>query len=164
MWFIRRDRLQRGGPIMQLTKFSDYSLRVLMFLARHHGAHTTIRDIADAHQISESHLMKVVHQLAKRGYINTVRGKGGGISLARPPADISIGAIIRDVEPLAPVECFVPDYDGACKLYPNCGLRGALHAAQSSFLTTLDEYRLSDVVRPKGSGGSRAAATASQRD
>jgi len=138
---------------MQLTKFSDYSLRVLMFLAQRHGGHTTIRDIADAHQISESHLMKVVHQLAKRGYIKTVRGKGGGISLARSPAEVSIGAIIRDVEPLAPVECFVPDYDGACRLYPNCGLRGALHAAQSAFLTTLDEYRLSDVVRPATRSG-----------
>ncbi len=137
---------------MQLTKFTDYSLRVLMFLARRRGVHTTIRDIADAHQISESHLMKVVHQLAKRGYIKTVRGKGGGISLARPPEEISIGAIVREIEPLTPAECFVPGYDARCRLYPSCGLRGALRAAQSSFLTTLDDYSLSAMVGPKRVG------------
>jgi Rrf2 family transcriptional regulator, nitric oxide-sensitive transcriptional repressor len=100
--------------------------------------------------------MKVVHQLAKRGYVKTVRGKGGGISLARPAAEISIGAIVRDVEPLTPAECFVPGYEAGCKLYPNCGLRGALRAAQSSFLTTLDGYRLSDVAGAKRSGGQQA--------
>jgi len=138
---------------MQLTKFSDYSLRVLIFLARRPSTHTTIRDIADAHDISENHLMKVVHQLAKRGYVKTVRGKGGGISLARPAPEISIGAIVRDVEPLTPAECFVPGYDASCKLYPNCGLRGALRAAQSAFLATLDGYHLSDIAGPKRSAG-----------
>src|SRR5436309_14405997 len=127
---------------MQLTKFSDYSLRVLIFLARQPSTHTTIRDIAEAHEISKNHLMKVVHQLAKCGYVKTVRGKGGGISLARPAAEISIGAIVRDVEPLTPAECFVPGYDASCRLYPTCGLRGALRPAKSAFLTTLDGYRL----------------------
>lgn len=147
---------------MQLTKFSDYSLRVLIFLARQPLTHTTIRDIADAHGISENHLMKVVHQLAKRGYVKTVRGKGGGISLARPATEISIGAIIRNVEPLTPAECFVPDYDASCRLYPNCGLRGALQAAQSAFLTTLDRYVLSDITgpkRPAGQPGKRSPVT-----
>jgi Rrf2 family transcriptional regulator, nitric oxide-sensitive transcriptional repressor len=137
---------------MQLTKFSDYSVRVLIFLAQQPAAHTTIRDISDAYEISESHLMKVVHQLAKRGYVKTVRGRGGGISLARPAAQISIGAIIRDIESFTPVECFVPGYDASCMLYPNCGLRGALRTAQSAYLTTLDRVSLSDVAGPKRRG------------
>ena len=138
---------------MQLTKFTDYSLRVLIFLARRNGAQTTIREIADAHKISENHLMKVVQQLARRGYIKAVRGKGGGISLARSPAEISVGSLIRDVEPLTPAECFVPGYDASCKLYPNCGLRGALSAAQSSFLAALDAYALGDVMSAKRPAG-----------
>ena len=134
---------------MQLTKFSDYSLRVLIFLATRQHSHTTIREISDAHDISENHLMKVVQNLAKRGYLKTVRGKGGGIGLARSPEEIVIGAVVRDLEPLTPVECFAPQYDAACKLYPACGLRGALQEAQSAFFASLDHYRLSDVATPK---------------
>lgn len=134
---------------MQLTKFSDYSLRVLMFLARHPDEHTTIRDIATAHAISENHLMKVVHQLARSGYVKTVRGKGGGVRLARAAARISIGAIVRELEPLTPAECFAPGYDGRCSLFPRCALRGALHAAQSAFLRTLDAYTLRDIMGPQ---------------
>jgi Rrf2 family transcriptional regulator, nitric oxide-sensitive transcriptional repressor len=134
---------------MQLTKFSDYSLRVLMYLATRRGGHTTIREISDAHEISENHLMKVVHNLGKLGYVKTVRGKGGGISLALASDQIVIGTVVRELEPLTPVECFAPDYDGACKLYPACGLRGALDDAQSAFLSSLDQYKLSDVINPK---------------
>jgi len=119
---------------MQLTRFSDYSLRVLMFLARHPDEQVTIRDIATAHGISENHLMKVVHHLARSGYVKTVRGKGGGVRLASTAAKISIGAVVREVEPLTPAECFAPGYDGRCRLFPRCALRGALHAAQSAFL------------------------------
>ena len=133
---------------MHLRKFSDYSVRVLIFLARRQGAHTTIRDVAQAHEISESHLMKVVQKLANRGYITTLRGKGGGISLARSPAEISVGDIVRDVEPLIPAECFVPGYKGSCKLYPNCSFRRALCSARSSFLATLDDYNLNDFMVP----------------
>ena len=87
---------------MQLTKFADYSSRVLIFLARLQDVHTTIGDLAEANRISKNHLMKVVHSLSKRGYVKAVRGRGGGISLARAPADISIGRVVRDVEPLTP--------------------------------------------------------------
>lgn len=131
---------------MQLTKFSDYSLRVLMYLARRPDEQRTIRDIATAHGISENHLMKVVQQLAKSGYVKTVRGKGGGVRLARAVAKISIGALVREVEPLTPAECFLPGYDGRCSLFPRCALRGALHAAQSAFLRTLDTYTLRDMM------------------
>ena len=136
---------------MQLPRFSDYSLRVLMFLAHRQGAHTTIKEVSDAHRISENHLMKVVHHLSKRGYVKTARGKGGGIGLAQEPSEIIIGQVVRDVEPLTPVECFEVDYDGSCLLFPNCRLRGVLHLAQSRFLETLDNYSVSDLIGPKGS-------------
>lgn len=131
---------------MQLTKFSDYSLRVLIFLALHPEQQTTIRDIAAAHGISENHLMKVVRRLARGGYIKTARGKGGGVRLARAATKIAIGAVVREFEPLAPAECFVPGYDGRCTLFPRCALRGALNAAQSAFLRTLDGYTLKDLA------------------
>jgi Rrf2 family transcriptional regulator, nitric oxide-sensitive transcriptional repressor len=131
---------------MQLTQFTDYSLRVLMFLAHRQGMHTTIKTVADAHGISEDHLMKVVRRLATLGYVKTTRGKNGGIGPARAAADISIGDVVRDVEPLVPVECFAPGYDGRCPLYPNCVLRGALQSAQSQFLKTLDSYSIFDVM------------------
>lgn len=99
---------------MQLTRFTDYTLRVLIFLARRRGSRTTIRDIAEAHQVSEKHLVKVVHALSKRGFIITVRGKGGGVGLAREAADISIGNVVRDVESFTAAECFVPGYDATC--------------------------------------------------
>jgi Rrf2 family nitric oxide-sensitive transcriptional repressor len=134
---------------MQLTRFSDYSLRVLIFLAHRQGARTTIKDVSDAHRISEGHLMKVVHKLSMLGYLNTVRGRGGGISLARAPTDISIGRVVRDVEPLTIVECFAPGYDAACSLYPKCGLIGVLRTARANFLATLDAYSIADVAGSK---------------
>ncbi|MGC1462742.1 MAG: Rrf2 family transcriptional regulator [Terracidiphilus sp.] len=134
---------------MQLTHFSDYSLRVLIYLAQRQGAHTTIKDISEAYRISESHLMKVVHKLSMLGYLNTVRGRGGGISLAHAPTDISIGRVVRDVEPLAIVECFEPEYDASCKLYPKCGLIGVLRAARANFLATLDAYSVADAAGSK---------------
>jgi Rrf2 family transcriptional regulator, nitric oxide-sensitive transcriptional repressor len=131
---------------MQLTRFTDYSLRVPIFLAHRQGIHTTIKDVSDAHQISEDHLMKVVRRLATLGYIKTTRGKNGGVGSARAPADISIGAVIRDVEVFTPVECFTPCYDGRCLLYPNCALRSALESAQLQYLKTLDAYSVADVM------------------
>lgn len=138
---------------MQLTRFTDYSLRVLIFLADCRGSPATIKEVADAHQISESHLTKVVHRLSKRGYIKAVRGKGGGISLARAPATISIGEIVREVELLTPAECFGPNYDGRCALYPGCRLRAVLGSAQASFLARLDARTIGDVMT---NGDSRA--------
>jgi Rrf2 family transcriptional regulator, nitric oxide-sensitive transcriptional repressor len=131
---------------MQLTRFADYSLRALIYLARQEGFNTTIQEIASAHRISKSHLMKVIHNLAKQGYVRTTRGKGGGISLAHAPGEILIGKVIRDVQPFAPVECFDPNYPGGCLLYPNCGLRGPLRSAQLRFLETLDAYSIGDVM------------------
>ena len=133
---------------MQLTTFADYSLRVLIFLAQRGGATTTIREVAQTHGVSENHLMKVVHLLAKRGYVKTMRGKGGGIVLAREASTITVGTVIRDVEPLTPVECFQSDYDGKCLLFPNCRLRGVLSQAQAQFLSKLDDCSIADLLVP----------------
>jgi Rrf2 family nitric oxide-sensitive transcriptional repressor len=148
---------------MQLTRFTDYSLRLLIFLAHRQAAHTTIKNVSDAHGISENHLMKVVHRLSKLGYVRTVRGKGGGIALAREPREISIGGVLRDVEALTPVECFEPGYDGACILFPNCILRGVLHCAQLGFLGTLDAYSIADVMGRKRPGGDEVTRPAARR-
>jgi Rrf2 family transcriptional regulator, nitric oxide-sensitive transcriptional repressor len=146
---------------MQLTRFTDYALRLLIFLAHQPEELTTIKRVADTHGISEDHLTKVVQRMSKLGYIRTVRGKNGGIGAARNPADISIGRVIRDVEPLAPVECFLEDYAGGCRLYPNCALRGVLQSAQSQFLKSLDACSVADVMGPSAwdsPGASRATA------
>lgn len=131
---------------MQLTRFSDYALRLLIFLAHRPEELTTIKRVADAYAISEDHLTKVVQRLSKLGYIRTVRGKNGGIRIAQNPAQISIGRVIRDIEPLTPVECFLKDYAGDCLLYPHCALRGALQSAQSEFLKSLDARSVADVM------------------
>jgi Rrf2 family nitric oxide-sensitive transcriptional repressor len=150
---------------MQLTRFADYSLRALIYLAQQEGFNTTIQEIASAHRISKSHLMKVIHNLAKQGYVRTTRGKGGGISLAHAPAEILIGKVIRDVQPFAPVECFDPNYPGGCLLYPNCGLRGPLRSAQLRFLETLDAYSNSDVKRRTPHLGARGqTSTVTRKD
>lgn len=131
---------------MKLTRFTDYSLRLLIFLAHRQGASTTIKEVSDAHGVSEDHMMKVVQRLGKLGYIKTTRGRKGGISAVRAPAEVAIGKVIRDVESLVPVECFVPRYDGSCFLFPNCALRGALQSAQLQYLRTLDNYSIADVM------------------
>src|SRR5690242_942692 len=126
---------------MQLTKHTDYALRVLIFLAR--VERSTIREIAGAHRISENNLMKVVHGLAKLGYIDSTRGKGGGIRLARAPREIRIGEVVRNTEEtLAVVECLTDGYGGDCRLTTSCALKGVLKSAQHAFLSELARYTL----------------------
>ena len=131
---------------MKLTTFSDYTLRVLMFLAINPGRLATIPEIAAAYDISQNHLMKVVHQLALSGVIESVRGKGGGIRLARQPEDIRLGQILRSSESSAAiVECLSAD-GGACCIAPACKLKGVLVRAFDSLYATLDETTLADLV------------------
>ena len=131
---------------MRLTSFSDYTLRVLMFLALNRDRLATIPEIAAAYDISENHLMKVVHQLARAGVIESVRGKGGGIRLAHEPEQIRIGQIVRAAEGAAPiVECFSDD-GGDCRITPACRLKGVLQRAFHALYATLDEYTLADLV------------------
>ncbi len=131
---------------MKLTTFSDYTLRVLMFLAINRERLATIPEVAAAYGISENHLMKVVHQLALSGVIESVRGKGGGIRLARKPEDIRLGQIVRSSEGNASiVECLSAE-GGACCIAPACKLKRALVRAFDSLYSTLDEYTLADLV------------------
>lgn len=132
---------------MKLTTFSDYTLRVLMFLALNRDRLATIPEIAAAYEISENHLMKVVHQLARAGVIESVRGKGGGIRLAREPEAIRLGEIIRASEGSAPiVECLSGDVSTCC-IAPACRLTAILVSAFDALFATLDEYTLADLVR-----------------
>lgn len=132
---------------MKLTAFSDYTLRVLMFLAIERGRLATIPEIAAAYGISENHLTKVAHRLARSGVIESVRGKGGGIRLAREAEDIRLGQIVRASEGGgAIVEC-LSDEPGACRIAPACRLTAILARAFDALYASLDEYTLADLVR-----------------
>jgi Rrf2 family transcriptional regulator, nitric oxide-sensitive transcriptional repressor len=132
---------------MKLTAFTDYSLRVLMYLAADTNRRATIREIAAAFAISENHLDKVVHALGKHGWIATVRGKGGGISLALAPDVINVGLVVRDTEGAAvAAECFRPD-GGNCAIAATCKLKNVLAEAVRAFYLVLDSYTLADITR-----------------
>lgn len=130
---------------MHLTTHTDYALRVLLF-AGGAGETVTINRISDAHGISKEHLRKVVHALSRLGYLQTSQGRHGGINLARPPAQINIGEVVRQFEPSRLVECFAPA-DTACAIDGMCGLKHALLRAHASFMRTLEEYSLADFIR-----------------
>jgi Rrf2 family transcriptional regulator, nitric oxide-sensitive transcriptional repressor len=131
---------------VQLTSFTDYSLRVLIHLGTHTETLSTVAAIAEEHGISRHHLTRVVHQLGLKGYIETVRGKGGGIRLARQPDQIGIGKVVRDMEPgFELAECFKPGESG-CRLLPSCALMPVLAQAGRAFLETLDRYTLADML------------------
>ncbi len=133
---------------MRLTTFSDYSLRVLIYLGTAPGRLATIEQIATAYGISGNHLMKVVHQLAQHRYIETVRGKGGGMRLARVPEAINVGQVVRATEDsLALVECFEGGASD-CRIERACVLKQALGQALDAFLGVLDRYTLADLIGP----------------
>lgn len=131
---------------MRLTSFTDYSLRTLLYLCANRDRLVTIQDIADMHNISKNHLMKVVYQLGQSGLIETVRGRNGGLRLGREPADINIGAVIRETESdFFMAECFDKEHD-SCPLTPDCKLKGALGGATRAFLAELDKVTLADIL------------------
>jgi Rrf2 family nitric oxide-sensitive transcriptional repressor len=133
---------------MRLTVYTDYALRVLMYLAVQPGLKATISEIAQAYGISRNHLMKVVYQLGQAGFIETARGNRGGLKLKRPAAEIGLGEVIRRTEPdLDIVPCFAQDGPDCCVISPACGLRGALHRARAAFLDVLDQYSLADLAQ-----------------
>jgi Rrf2 family nitric oxide-sensitive transcriptional repressor len=133
---------------MKLTRFTDYSLRVLIYLGLKDNGRVTIREISDAYGISRNHLMKVVSLLTRMGYLDARRGPGGGIALARPPGDIVIADVVRDMEDdLNLVECFCEE--GACIIKPMCKLKTALNQALAAYLNTLERYTLLDLLRPR---------------
>lgn len=134
---------------MRLTTMTDYALRLLMYVAQRPERLCTIAEIAQVHSISESHLMKVTHQLGQLGWIETVRGKGGGMRLAHRPADISLGAVVRSMETdFQLAECLASD--SGCVLTGHCRLTGILDGALQRFLAHLDGYTLEDIVPRTG--------------
>ena len=134
---------------MRLTAYTDYSLRVLIYLALKGDALATISEIAKSYAISENHLMKVVHQLGVAGYVETVRGRGGGLRLAKPSASIGLGEVIRRTEPdMAIVSCFKP-VNEPCAIRPSCVLKTALEEARDAFVGVLDGYTLQDLIAPR---------------
>ncbi|MFA5922202.1 MAG: Rrf2 family transcriptional regulator [Methylococcaceae bacterium] len=131
---------------MQITSYTDYALRVLIYLAMSSNRQTTITEIADFYNISRNHLVKVVHQLGSKGFVITTRGKGGGISLQHPPEMISIGDVVRSMEShFNWVECFDPAQQH-CRLLPGCGLKQLLGRAGNAYLQVLDSATLADLL------------------
>jgi Rrf2 family nitric oxide-sensitive transcriptional repressor len=142
---------------MRLTTFSDYCLRTLTYLGLQRDRLATIPEIAGAYGISANHLTKVVQRLVALGYVESLRGKGGGLRLARTPAAISVGELVRATEEsLALAECFDPERS-TCPIAADCVLQRALGRALDAFLAVLDEYTLADLLRPR-SGLARALA------
>jgi len=137
---------------MRLTGFSDYSLRLLMYAAARSDSLITIEETAQVYGISRAHLMKVANQLTRTGFLKAVRGRRGGLTLARRPEQIGLGDVFRITEPdFALVECFRSN--GKCLITPHCRLRGILNDALAAFADTLDRHTLADLVlRPKDFG------------
>ena len=132
---------------MRLTLSTDYALRTLIYLGAARDGLATIAEIADAFDISKAHLMKVVNRLGRQGYIETVRGRGGGIRLARPPESVRVGDVVRDAgEELAVMSCLAKS--GVCRIERCCILRSALRQATQAFLDVLDDYTLADLLAP----------------
>jgi Rrf2 family transcriptional regulator, nitric oxide-sensitive transcriptional repressor len=138
---------------MQLTRFSDYALRVLMFAQGAGGRLVTIEEMADAYDISRAHLMKVVNALTRAGYLRAVRGRNGGLRLAMPAEKINLGDVVRATEPdLALVECFTTN--DQCVITKCCKLQGVLEVALDAFLAVLDEHTLESIaLRPRDFAG-----------
>ena len=134
---------------MRLTVHTDYALRVLMYLALKEDRLATIAEIATSYGISKNHLMKVVYELGVAGYVETVRGRGGGLRLAKPVKSIGLGEVVRYTEPdMAIVSCFEP-VNAPCTIHPGCVLKRALKKAADAFIEVLDGYTLDDLVRPR---------------
>jgi Rrf2 family nitric oxide-sensitive transcriptional repressor len=134
---------------MRLTVYSDYALRLMMYLGLNADKLATISEVADAYQISKAHLMKITNELGQKGLIETVRGRQGGMRLGKSASAISVGEIVRACEPdFAIVPCFEANGAIVCAIQPACVLKRALAAATASFLDTLDGYTLSDLVGP----------------
>jgi Rrf2 family nitric oxide-sensitive transcriptional repressor len=129
---------------MRLTRYTDYAMRVLLYLGAQPEKVCSISEIARAYGISQNHLMKVAHDLGKAGYIEGVRGRSGGIRLARSADEINVGDVVRQTEEgFELVEC------GTCVIAPACGLTGALDEALAAFMAVLDRYTLSDLLKKR---------------
>lgn len=134
---------------MRLTLHTDYALRVLLYAGLKSGALVTIPELVRHFDMSRGHAMKVVHGLARKGYLRTIRGKNGGLHLAWRPEEIGVGAVVRDMEPELGVIGCLQDQPGYCRIEECCTLRRALREATEAFLATLDRYTVADLLRPR---------------
>lgn len=139
---------------MRLTTMTDYAMRLLMYVAQHPDRLCTISEVARVYTISEAHLMKITHQLGLAGWLETVRGKGGGMRLAASPGDINLGAVVRSIEPdFFLVDCLASDT--GCMLTGHCRLTGVVSGALQSFMQHLDRYTLADLLPPVTAAGAQ---------
>lgn len=130
---------------MRLTRYTDYAMRVLLYLGARPEALCSISEVSRAYGISQNHLMKVVNDLARAGYVASVRGRFGGIRLGRPAGEINVGAVVRHTEDgFDLVDC------AGCVIAPACGLTGALDEALAAFMRVLDDYTLEDLLARRG--------------
>jgi Rrf2 family nitric oxide-sensitive transcriptional repressor len=135
---------------MQLTRYTDYSLRVLIYLAGKTDGLTTVSEIAEYHGISRNHLVKVIHNLANKGFILTTRGRNGGMMLSRPPSEIVLGDVVRNTEPNFDIaECF-NQASNCCVITPSCGLKSIFREAYRGFIKAMDKYTLADALEITG--------------
>ncbi|CAN1551074.1 COG1959 Predicted transcriptional regulator [Rhabdaerophilaceae bacterium] len=135
---------------MRLTQYSNFALRTLQLLALRSPQIVTVDDVARAHRISRAHLVKVAYDLSQRGYIETLRGRKGGMRLARKPEDITVGEVIRWTEaPLELVECFNPETN-TCPLQGHCHLSRGIQRALRAFLSVLDDLTIADIAINRG--------------
>ncbi len=131
---------------MQLTSFTDYGLRTLMYLAAHQEKLSSVREVAEHYDISRNHLVKVVHRLSKLGYIQTIKGKGGGIKISKDAINLRLGDLIFELEPhMNMVECFDAKTN-TCRITNSCQLKHFLFEATHSYIDTLNQYTLADTV------------------
>lgn len=135
---------------MNLTLHTDYSLRILLYLAEHKDRPVSTREISEAYGVSRHHLVRVVQTLQTHGFVKAATGRSGGITLARDPSRINIGEVVRTTEPnFRIVECF-DIKENTCRILPVCSLRGVLGTALESFFETLNQYTLADIAHRKG--------------
>lgn len=133
---------------MQLTQFTDYSLRALIYISLRKNS-CTIKKVTEAYGISNNHMIKIIHNLSKLGLIKTIRGKNGGILISTPPETINLRQLIIQLEPnLDLVPCFNKEKMNCC-ISPVCKLKGVLHEAQAAFLEILKQYTLADILHNK---------------
>lgn len=129
---------------MQLTQHTDYAFRVLLYTLAHPERLVTITEISTFYDISRSHLAKVVANLTQQGYLIGVRGKKGGLKLGKAPAEINLGVLVKEFEPLLIAECF--GENNQCVISPACKLKGVLYKAKKAFIDTLHAYTLADIA------------------
>lgn len=146
---------------MRLTQLTDFAMRVLIHLAQHPDRLCTIAEVAQRYQVSEAHLMKITHQLGRAGWVATVRGRGGGMTLALPAAEIRLGQVVRSMESdFNVVECF--STGSSCMLTGHCKLTGVMQGALDSFMEHLDAHTLADIL-PDAPGARRSQVVRVQR-